>query len=166
MRQVHVAGEKAFVDYSGKRPSVIESATGERVYVELFVGVLGASNLTYAEATPTQRVPDFLGSHVRMFEYFGGVTQMVVPDQLKSAVTIASRSTPVIQRAYADLGRHYGPAIVLVHARTSVMLCACRGCDRDISSARSPACEVIGNGDHLHTRSAVYLPAASSSCSR
>lgn len=117
MRQVHVAGEKAFVDYSGKRPSVIDSATGERVYVELFVGVLGASNLTYAEATQTQRVPGFLGSHVRMFEYFGGVTQMVVPDQLKSAVTIASRSTPVIQRAYADLGRHYGTAIVPARPR-------------------------------------------------
>jgi transposase len=79
--------------------------------------VLGASSLTFAEATLTQRVPDFVGSHVRMFEYFGGVTQMVVPDQLKSAVTMPSRKTPVIQRTYADLGRHYGTAIVPARPR-------------------------------------------------
>jgi transposase len=117
MRQSHVAGEKTFVDYSGKKPSIIDPATGERIEVELFVAALGASNLTYAEATLTQRVPDFVGSHVRMFEYFDGVTQVVVPDQLKSAVTVASRSAPVIQRTYADLGRHYGTAIVPARPR-------------------------------------------------
>jgi transposase len=112
MRQVHRAGEKAFVDYSGKTPSFIDPNTGERVSVELFVGVLGASSFTYAEATLTQRVPDFVSSHVRMFTYFGGVTEIVVPDQLKSAVTVPSRTAPGIQRTYADLGRHYGTAIV------------------------------------------------------
>lgn len=112
MRQVHRAGEKTFVDYSGKRPHVIDPNTGERIAVELFVGVLGASSYTYAEATFTQRVPDFVSSHVRMFAYFGGVTEVVVPDQLKSAVTVASRSAPIIQRTYGDLGRHYGTAIV------------------------------------------------------
>jgi transposase len=117
MRQVHRGGEKAFVDYSGKRPSFIDPATGDRIVVEFFVGVLGASSLTFAEATLTQRVPDFLGSHVRMFEYFGGVPQLVVPDQLKSAVTVPRRSAPVIQRTYADLGRHYGTAIVPARPR-------------------------------------------------
>lgn len=117
MRQVHVAGEKTFVDYSGKRPSFIDASTGEQIDVELFVGVLGASSYTYAEATLTQRVPDFVSSHVRMFEYFGGVTQMVVPDQLKSAVTVPSRSAPGIQRTYAELGRHYGTAIVPARPR-------------------------------------------------
>jgi transposase len=117
MRQVHRAGEKTFVDYSGKRPSLVEPGTGERVFVELFVGVLGASGLTFAEATLTQRIPDFLGSHGRMFEYFGGVTEIVVPDQLRSAVTIPSRSAPGIQRTYADLGRHYGTAIVPARPR-------------------------------------------------
>ena len=117
MRQVHRAGEKTFVDYSGKRPSLVEPATGERVFVELFVGVLGASSLTFAEATLTQRIPDFLGSHGRMFEYFGGVTEIVVPDQLRSAVTIPSRCAPGIQRTYADLGRHYGTAIVPARPR-------------------------------------------------
>jgi transposase len=68
MRQVHHAGDKSFVDYSGKRPSVTDPQTGERVPVELFVGVLGASSYTYAQATQTQRIADFVGSHVRMFE--------------------------------------------------------------------------------------------------
>jgi transposase len=117
MRQVHRSGEKTFVDYSGKRPSLVEPGTGERVFVELFVGVLGASGLTFAEATLMQRIADFLGSHGRMFEYFGGVTEIVVPDQLRSAVTVPSRSAPGIQRTYADLGRHYGTAIVPARPR-------------------------------------------------
>jgi len=112
MRQVHRAGEKAFVDYSGKRPCYIDPQTGERVEVELFVAVLGASNYTYAEATATQRIADFVMSHVRAFSYFGGVPRMTVPDQLKSAVRVPSRYEPTIQRTYAELGRHYGTAIV------------------------------------------------------
>ena len=117
MRQVHRAGEKSFVDYSGKRPHVIDPQTGERTYVELFVGVLGASNYTFAEATHTQRIPDFVASHVRMFEYFGGVTSMVVPDQLRSAVSVPSREEPQITRSYAELGQHYGTAIVPARPR-------------------------------------------------
>ncbi len=112
MRQLHKAGEKAFVDYSGKRPAVVDPTTGEVADVELFVAVLGASNLTYAEATRTQRVGDFVQSHVRAFEYFGGVPKVTVPDQLRSAVRVPSRYEPTIARTYAELGRHYGTAIV------------------------------------------------------
>ena len=112
MRQVHKAGEKCFVDYSGVRPSYINSQTGEHIEVELFVAVLGASNYTYAEATATQQVPDFVASHVRTFEYFGGVTEIVVPDQLKSAVVVPCRYEPGIQRTYAEWAAHYGTAIV------------------------------------------------------
>ncbi len=117
MRQVHKAGEKGFIDYSGKRPHFIDPTTGERVDVELFVAVLGASNLTYATATLTQRVPDFVASHVKAFEYFGGVPNMTVPDQLKSAVTIPSRYEPTINRTYSELGRHYDTAIVPARPR-------------------------------------------------
>jgi transposase len=117
MRQVHRAGDKCFVDYSGKRPHVIDPQTGERVYVELFVGALGASSYTYAQATLTQQIPDFIGSHVRMFEYFKGVTSTVVPDQLRSAVRVPSRDEPQIARTYSDLGRHYGTAIVPARPR-------------------------------------------------
>lgn len=112
MRQTHKAGEKCFVDYSGKRPSYIDAHTGEVVDVELFVAVLGASNYTYAEVTATQRVPDFIAAHVRAYEYFGGATEMTVPDQLKSGVTKACRYEPGIQRTYAEMARHYGTAIV------------------------------------------------------
>lgn len=112
MRQQHKAGERAFVDYSGKRPSVIDPTTGEVVDVELFVAVLGASNLTYAEVTRTQTVPDFVGSHVRAFAYFGGVPKVTVPDQLRSAVRVPSRYEPTIARTYSELGSHYGTAIV------------------------------------------------------
>jgi len=112
MRQVHKAGEKCFVDYSGRRPSYIDPQTGEQVDVELFVAVLGASNYTYAEATATQQVGDFVAAHVRAFAYFGGVPEIVVPDQLKSAVVLACRYEPGIQRTYAELARHYGTAIV------------------------------------------------------
>lgn len=112
MRQVHKAGEKCFVDYSGKKPSYIDLHTGEVVEVELFVAVLGASNYTYAEVTATQQVPDFIAAHMRAYEYFGGVPEMTVPDQLKSGVTKACRYEPGIQRSYAEMAAHYGTAIV------------------------------------------------------
>lgn len=112
MRQVHRAGEKAFVDYSGKKPHFFDPLTGEVIEVELFVAVLGASNYTYAETTLTQKIADFVASHVRAFAYFDGVPTMTVPDQLKSAVRVPCRYEPTIQRTYAELGHHYGTAIV------------------------------------------------------
>jgi transposase len=112
MRQVHKAGEKLFVDYAGQRPHLVDPQTGEVVPVELFVAVLGASNYTYAEATQSQQIPDFLASHSRAVEYLGGVTTMVVPDQLRTGVSDPCRYEPGIQRSYADWARHYATAIV------------------------------------------------------
>jgi transposase len=112
MRQVHRAGEKCFVDYSGVRPHFIDPITGEQVEVELFVAVLGASSLTFAVATLTQRVEDFVSAHVKAFGYFGGVPKITVPDQLRSAVSVPCRYEPAIARTYSELGRHYGTAIV------------------------------------------------------
>ena len=103
MRQVHKAGEKCFVDYSGKRPSIIDAKTGVRTEVELFVAVMGASNYTYVEATATQRSADWIGSHVRLVEFLGGTPHALVPDQLKSGVVIASRYEPGIQRTYVTV---------------------------------------------------------------
>ena len=79
MRQVHRAGEKTFIDFSGKRPMVVDPRTGEARRVELFVAVLGASSFTYAEATESQRLPDWVGAHIRMVEYFGGHDHAVDP---------------------------------------------------------------------------------------
>lgn len=112
MRQVHHAGEKLFVDYSGKKPQVVDPETGEATPVELFVAALGASDFTYAEATRTQRGHDFIASHVRTFEYLGGVPEAVVPDQLRSGVTTPCRYEPGIQRTYEELALHYGTTVL------------------------------------------------------
>lgn len=112
MRQVHKAGEKLFVDYSGKKPRIVDPKTGEVIEVELFVAVLGASNYTFAEASLTQRGPDFIQSHVRAFTFFGGVAAALVPDQLKSGVTLACRYEPGIQRTYEEMAEHYGTAVL------------------------------------------------------
>jgi transposase len=118
MRQVHVAGDKLFVDYAGMRPKLFDPQTGEIIEVELFVAVLGASNYTYAEATRTQQVIDFVSSVSRTFAFIRGVTRAVVPDQLKSAVTTACRYDPAIQRTTAELGRHYGTTILPARPRS------------------------------------------------
>lgn len=112
MRQEHKAGEKLFVDYSGKRPHIIDRETGEAIDVELFTAVLGASNYTYTEATRTQQLPDWIASHARVFAFLGGVPRALVPDQLKSAVTIACRYEPQVNRTYAEMAVHYNVAIV------------------------------------------------------
>src|SRR6266487_2924944 len=112
MRQVHHGGEKCFVDYAGKKPSLIDAATGELIEVELFVAVLGASNYTYAEASLTQQVPDWLASHQRAFQYFHGVAHAVVCDQLKSGVVVPCRYEPGLQRTYEEFAQHYGTVIL------------------------------------------------------
>lgn len=112
MRQIHRAGEKAFVDFSGQKPCIVDRRTGELIEVELFVGILGASSYTYAEAVPSQKLLHWVGAHVRMFEFFGGVTEVLVPDCLKSAVTIPCRYEPVPNRTFADMAAHYGIAII------------------------------------------------------
>lgn len=117
MRQVHKAGEKTFVDYPGVRPWWVEPQTGLRVEGQLFVAALGASSYTFAEVTETQRVPDFIQSHVDAFEFFGGVTEILVPDQLRSAVTRPGRYEPGIQRTYEEMARHYGTVVIPARPR-------------------------------------------------
>lgn len=112
MRQVHRAGEKAFVDYAGQKPHLVDPTSGECVEVELFVSVLGASNFTYPEASLTQQIPDWLGSNGRALAYFRGVPGALVCDQLKSGVTVPCRYEPGIQRTFEEFGRHYGTVIL------------------------------------------------------
>ena len=112
MRQHHVAGERMFVDYAGATLEVIDPGTGEVRAVQLFIAVLGASNYTYAEATWTQGLPDWIGSHTRTFAFFGGVPGQIVSDNLKSGVTKACFYEPAINRTYADMAAHYGTAVV------------------------------------------------------
>jgi transposase len=101
MRQHHAAGDKVFVDYSGKKIGIVDPETGVVRDAEIFVAVLGASNYTYAEATWTQTLPDWIEAHVRMFRFLGGVPRLVVPDNLKSGVHKASFYEPEINAATA-----------------------------------------------------------------
>lgn len=112
MRQVYKGGEKLFVDYCGLTVAVSDPDTGAVVSAQIFVACLGASNYTYAEATPTQELLHWIGSHERAFAFFGGVPQIVVPDNLKSGVTHPCRYEPGINRTYQELAEHYGVAVI------------------------------------------------------
>jgi len=117
MRQAHVAGEKMFVDYAGATMEVIDGHTGEVRTVQIFVATLGASSYTYAEATWTQALPNWIGSHTRAFAYFGGVPRQIVPDNLKSGVVKACLYDPEINRTYAGMAAHYDTAIMPARPR-------------------------------------------------
>lgn len=117
MRQCHRAGEKLFVDYAGQTVPIVNPATGECRPAQVFVAVLGASNYTYAEATASQGLPDWLGSHVRAFEFFGGLPEAVIPDNLKSGVTQACRYDPDLNPSYQQLAEHYQVAIIPARPR-------------------------------------------------
>lgn len=112
LRQPHRAGEKLFVDYAGPKVEVIDPQTGEVRAANIFVAVLGASNFTYVEASWSQNSSDWLGSHVRAFEFFGGVPELVIPDNLKAAVTKACRYEPELNRSYQEMLAHYSTAAV------------------------------------------------------
>jgi transposase len=112
MRQTHVAGERLFVDYAGTTLDVIDASTGEAMPAQLFVAALGASNYTYAEATWTQGLADWIGSHTRTFAFFDGVSAMVVSDNLKSGITKACFYEPAVNRTYAEMAAHYDTAVV------------------------------------------------------
>lgn len=117
MRQTHRAGEKAFIDYSGKRLSFTDASTGEIIDVELFVMVLGASNYTFAEVTRSQQIPDFIGSIVRGLDFFAGAPEVLVPDQLRSAVSGPDRYDPDINGTLLDLASHYDTAVIPARPR-------------------------------------------------
>ena len=112
MRQRHRAGEKTFVDFSGKKPHIVDPKTGELVEMELFVGTLGASSYTYVEATLNQSLESWAKAHKGMSDYFGGSTEIWVPDNLKSGVDLVDRYEPGINRTYEELATHYGAVVV------------------------------------------------------
>jgi transposase len=117
MRQLHIAGDKVFVDYSGKKPHIVDAATGEIIEVEFFVAVLGASSYTFAESTYTQQLPDWIASNTRALTFFGGVPNAVVPDQLKSAITVACKYDPGVQKTFDEWARHYTTTILPARPR-------------------------------------------------
>ncbi len=112
MRFEHKAGETLYVDYAGQRMEVVNPQTGEITPAQIFVAAQGTSNYTFAEATWTQGLPDWIASHVRALEFFGGVNAAVVPDNTKSAVTSPHRYEPDVNKTYCDWARHYGCAVL------------------------------------------------------
>jgi transposase len=112
MRQSHGAGEKVFVDYAGDTIDVIDPADGVARPMKLFVAAMGASSYVYAEARPGEGLADWVGCHVGLFAFLGGVPGMIVCDNLKSGVTKPDRYEPAINRTYQEMARHYGTSVV------------------------------------------------------
>jgi transposase len=117
MRFEHRAGDKLFVDYAGHTMDVMDRYTGEIKTAQIFVAVLGCSNYTFVEATWSQTLPDWLGSHVRALNFFGGMPAAIVPDNLKSGVVKAHRYDPEINPAYAEFAEHYQLTILPARVR-------------------------------------------------
>ena len=117
IRQNHKAGEKLFVDYAGQTRPVVDPKSGEIREAQIFVAVSGASNYTYAEATWTQTLPDWIASHVRAFVFMGGIHELVIPDNLLSGVSKACRYEPDANPTYQEMAQHYGTAILPARVR-------------------------------------------------
>ena len=117
LRQAHAPGDKLFVDYAGPTVPIVDRHTGEVRQAQIFVAVLGCSNYTFAEATGTQGLADWLGSHVRALNFIGGAPAAIVPDNLKSGITRAHRYEPDLNPAYQDFAEHYGVAILPARVR-------------------------------------------------
>lgn len=112
LRQEHKAGEKLFVDYAGDTISIYDPKGGPERPASIFVAVLGASNYTYAEATASQELEHWIGSHIRAFEFFQGVPKLVIPDNTKTGVHRACRYEPDLNRTYHELAMHYGVGVL------------------------------------------------------
>ena len=117
MRQEHRAGEKMFVDYAGMTMGIYDQIGKQMREAQIFIAVLGASNYTYAQANWSQSLPDWIDAHCRAFGFFGGVTEIVVPDNLKSGVKDPCFYDPDINPTYLDLAQHYDTAIIPARVR-------------------------------------------------
>lgn len=117
MRHTHRAGEKLFIDYAGHTMPITHPGTGEIKEAQIFIAVLGASNYTYAEATWTQSLQDWINSHIRTFKYIQGVPLIVVPDNLKSGVHKSHLYEPDLNPTYQDMALHYNTAIIPARKR-------------------------------------------------
>jgi transposase len=116
MHMEHKAGDKLFIDYAGKKLSVVDKTTGEITEVEFFVAILGSSQYTYAEASPTQQKEDLVKSVENALQFYGGVPAAIVPDNLKSAVTKSNRFEPTLNETFLDFAEHYGTAVLPARA--------------------------------------------------
>lgn len=117
MRQIHKAGDKLFIDYAGSRIPIVDSQSGEIRNAQIFIAVMGASSYTFAEATWTQTLPDWIGSHTRAFSYFQGVPALCIPDNLRSGIKKACRYEPETNNTYAEMIQHYNTGVLPARSR-------------------------------------------------
>ena len=118
MRQSHAGGDKLFVDYAGDTvPVIVDRLTGAKRPAQIFVAVLGASSFSYAEATWTQTLPDWVAAHTRALAAIGGVPKLLVPDNAKVAIVKACRYDPQVNRTYSEMAAHYGAAVLPARPR-------------------------------------------------
>lgn len=117
LRQEHKAGEKLFVDYAGDTIPIYDPHGGPELQASLFVAVLGASNYTYAEATENQKLENWIGAHIRAFEYIGGLAELLVPDNTRTGVSRACRYEPDLNPAYQEMAEHYSVGVVPARRR-------------------------------------------------
>ena len=117
MRLTHKAGEKVFVDYAGHAVPVVDPQTGDVRQAQIFIRVLGATNYSYVEAQWTQELPNWVGGRVRMFGFFGGVPENVVPDNLKAGVKHACRYEPDLNPTDQDMAEHHSVAVIPARSR-------------------------------------------------
>ena len=118
MRQTHLGGDKLFVDYAGDTvPVIVDQRSGEIRRAHIFVAVMGGSSLSFAHASWTETLPDWIDAHVQAFGYFGGAARLLVPDNPKVAVIKACFYDPQVNRTYADLAAHYGTALLPARPR-------------------------------------------------
>lgn len=116
MHMEHKAGDKIFVDFTGEKLRVVDAQTGEVKAVEVFVAILGASQLTYVEAVESQRVEDFIGACENALHFFGGAPNAIVPDNLKSAVIKTNRYEPRLNENFEAFADHYGMTVLPARA--------------------------------------------------
>lgn len=118
LRQEHKAGDKVFVDFAGQTVPIIDRTTGEVLFdAQIFVAVLGASSYTYAQACRSQELPEWIGAHTRMIDFYGGVPLAIVPDNLKSGVKHACYYEPDLNPTYHDWAVHYGTTVLPARVR-------------------------------------------------
>ena len=111
MRQIHYGGDKLFIDYSGLTMPITDAVTHTVSKAQIFVSVLGASGYTFVHATSSQSTKDFIQSHVEAFQFYEGMPNILLPDNLKAAVISNKKGVVRLNDSYADMGRHYGVAI-------------------------------------------------------
>lgn len=117
MRIQRKPGEQLEVDWAGQTATIIDRETGEMIPMYIFVGVLAYSQYAYVEAFPTQNQECWIAAHVHMYQYFGGSTRVLIPDNLKTGVEKASWYNPVINKTYHEMAEHYSTAVIPARVR-------------------------------------------------